>query len=422
MARGEASGTPAKSVCRYKRSAGGAVFLRADASSVMTGMTLVSIAAGQPAEPSTRTLFRPGAVSSAMAPVPAHLREYEETYVTDPQQAAIEWFEDARYGLFLHYGLYSLLANHEWVQYHEAIPPEEYALLQQHFTADGFDASAIASFAKDAGMRYINITTKHHDGFCLFESDQTTYSSVHAPAGRDLVAELAAACRDEGLGFFCYYSIGIDWRHPHAPNREDWGQPARPDYADRPGIYADAGHELDRYLQYVEQQCLELLSYEPAGIWFDPAVFSQLPGKAGWDPAPFELPRLYETIREHSPGTLISFKDGVTGTEDFLAPELYYEAHGENSNRPGEICACMLPGAEYEGEIRHSWGYLAEGSGKHKSEEEVCKLLNEAGENGFNLLLNTGPLPDGSLDPEDTRVLRAVGDRLEREGFPDGGK
>ena len=353
-----------------------------------------------------------------MDTVPAHLTDYADIYESDPRSAAVEWFQDAEYGLFLHYGLYSLLANHEWVQYYEEIPPAEYALLQQHFTAEGFDAEEIVRFAQEAGMEYINLTSKHHDGFCLFDSDETTFSSAHAPAQRDLVKELAEACQAAGLGFFCYYSIGIDWRHPHAPNREQWGEPARPEYDDRPRMYADAGHNLDRYLSYVEAQCLELLEYEPAGIWLDPAVFSTQPGKAGWDPEPFDLPELYETIRAAQPSTLISFKDGVTGTEDFLAPELYYDSHGEELDRPGEVCACMLPGEAYTEQVQHSWGYLEAGRGKHKTEEEVWELLEEVLGKGYNLLLNTGPLPDGSLDPEDTEVLRAVGQRLDSEGFP----
>ena len=353
-----------------------------------------------------------------MGTIPPYLTEYEETYETDPRRAAVEWFEDATYGLFLHYGLYSLLADHEWVQYYEEIPPDEYALLREYFTAEQFDAKDVVAFARDAGMEYVNLTTKHHDGFCLFDTDETGYNSTETPAGRDLVGELADACHEAGLGFFCYYSVGVDWRHPHAPNREDWGHPARPDYDDRPGVYADVGHDLPRYLEYVEAQCLELLEYDPSGIWFDPAVFSTQPGKAGWGPDPFDLPDLYDTIRSARPETLVSFKDGVTGSEDFVAPELYYESHREDLHKPGEVCACMLPSEEYEDEIRHSWGYLAEAAGKHKTEAEVWNLLGEVRSKGYNLLLNTGPLPDGSLDPEDTEVLRAVGDRIEREGFP----
>ncbi|MFB6136166.1 MAG: alpha-L-fucosidase [Halobacteriaceae archaeon] len=355
-----------------------------------------------------------------MARVPPHLTAHEDTYEDDPRAAALEWFEDAKYGLFLHYGLYSLLGNHEWVQYRERIPPAEYAQLREYFTAEGFDAEAVVDLAADAGMEYVTLTSKHHEGFCLFDSAQTTYTSVAAPCGRDLVGELAEACQARGLGLFLYYSVGVDWFHPHAPNREEWGDPARPDYEERPGQYADAGHDLDLYLDYARAQVAELCSeYGPiAGVWFDPAVFSTQPGKPGWDPEPFDLPALYETVRDLQSHALVSYKDGVTGTEDFLAPELYYEERGEEAERPGEVCATTVPGPDYEDEVGHSWGYLKEAAGKHVDADDVWDLLAETRAQGHNLLLNTPPLPDGSIDPEDAATLREVGERLGTEGFP----
>jgi len=339
--------------------------------------------------------------------IPSYLEGYADSYEADPRAAALEWFEDARYGLFLHYGLYSLLADHEWVQYNERIPPEEYALLKDYFTAEEFDAEAIVEFAVDCEMEYINLTTKHHDSFCLWDTDETSFNATRSPCGRDLVGELAEACHDAGLGLFCYYSHGRDWRHPHAPNNDEWGGSARPEYDQRPGIYADRGHDLDRYLDFVEAQILELLEYEPAGIWLD-----------GWslpeeDSDAFDLEDLYATIRERRPGTLISYKWGLTGTEDFVAPE--HEA--VDDDRPGEICTTMIPGAEH-GEVDVSWGYLAAADGKHRDTGEVWAALREAGEDGHNLLLNTAPLPDGGLDPADTAVIREVGERIRTEGFP----
>jgi alpha-L-fucosidase len=347
--------------------------------------------------------------------IPSYLAGYEETHADDPREAAIEWFRDADYGLFMHYGLYSLLGNHEWVQYNEEIPPGEYALLQDYFTAENFDAGAIVDLAVDAGMDYVNLTSKHHEGFCLFDSDWTTYTSADAPAGRDLVGELAEACDDAGLGLFLYYSHGIDWRHPHAPNNDDWGTPARPDYDDRPGIYADAGHDLERYLDYAEAQIVELLeNYGPiAGIWLD---LHSVPDR---HPERLHLEELYGTIRDRQPQTLISYKYGITGTEDFVAPE--HEAEDGDPDKPTEICTTMIPSAEYGDEIGVSWGYLAEAEGKHKDAGEVWDALAEATRNGHNLLLNTGPLPDGAIDPEDEAVFREVGARIREEGLPDGG-
>jgi alpha-L-fucosidase len=345
--------------------------------------------------------------------IPSYLAGYEETYRDDPRKAALEWFEDADYGLFLHYGLYSLLGNHEWVQFNEEIPPGEYGVLQDYFTAENFDAEAIVDLAQDAGMEYVTLTSKHHEGFCLFDSDRTTFTAVEAPAGRDLVGELAEACQDAGLGLFLYYSHGVDWRHPHAPTNDEWGTPARPDYDERPGIYADAGHDLERYLDYAEAQITELLDdYGPiAGIWLD---LHAVPDR---HPERLHLEDLYATIRDRQPQTLVSYKYGITGTEDFVAPE--HEAAGE-TEKPTEICTTMIPSAEYADEVGVSWGHLEAARGKHKTAAEVWEALGEATRSGHNLLLNTGPLPDGAIDDEDAAVLREVGERIRDEGMPNG--
>ncbi|MBT4821816.1 MAG: alpha-L-fucosidase precursor, partial [Lentisphaerae bacterium] len=159
---------------------------------------------------------------SAIA-IPSYLQGYEEIYKDDPRAAATQWFRDAKYGLFLHYGLYSLVGRHEWVQLKEQIPVAEYAKLKDQFTADKFDAMYIAEFAKDCGMKYVNITTRHHDSFCLFNTAETDFNSATSPAKRDLVGELAVACETHGIGLCLYYSHGRDWKHPHAPNNDQWG-------------------------------------------------------------------------------------------------------------------------------------------------------------------------------------------------------
>jgi alpha-L-fucosidase len=344
--------------------------------------------------------------------VPSYLEDRADAYSDDPRAANRSWFDDARYGLFLHYGLYSLLGNHEWVQYNETIPPGEYAELAEYFTAEDFDAEAIVEFAQEAGMEYVNLTTKHHDGFCLFDSAETGFTAPNAPAGRDLVAELAAACDDAGLGFFCYYSYGVDWKHPHAPNNDEWGTPARPDYDDRPGTYADAGHDIERYVEYGIAQIEELLAMDApvAGIWLDPHV---VPNR---DPERLQLQRVYDAVHEADPATLVSFKQGITGTEDFVTPE--HEALESDQGKPGEVCTAMIPGEEYADDLGVSWGYKAAAEGKHKTADEVWEALRETRERGYNLLLNTAPLPEGGLDPSDAETLRMVGERIEDEGFP----
>src|SRR5215831_3898287 len=147
------------------------------------------------------TMMAAAAVPLAGAPaVPSYLRGYEKLYARDPRAAAVEWFRNARFGLFLHYGLYSLLGRHEWVQYREKIPVAEYAKLREQFVADRFDAERIVKLAAEARMRYITITTRHHDSFCLFRTRHTDFNSLQSPARRDLIAELAKACERRGLG------------------------------------------------------------------------------------------------------------------------------------------------------------------------------------------------------------------------------
>jgi len=338
-----------------------------------------------------------------MMTVPAYLQNYRDLYSQDPRAAALKWFREARYGLFLHYGLYSLLGRHEWVQFREKIPVSEYAKLQQQFTADKFDAEYIASFAVDCGMKYVNITTRHHDSFCLFDTNQTPFNSVNSPASRDLVAELAKACDRNGLGLCLYYSHGRDWKHPHAPNNDEWGGNARPKYDPPEPSYATGKeHRLQTYLDFMTAQITELLTNygSIAAIWLD-GIAVPVSG----DPSLFRCQELYDLIHSLQPQVLVSYKQGLLGTEDFAAPE--HKALPD-LDKPGEICTTMSSG----------WGYMESAKGKHKTVEQVWETLRNARQHGYNLLLNTGPLPDGSIDPEDDEILRAVGNRLRRKGFP----
>ena len=132
----------------------------------------------------------------------------------------LEWFTKARFGLFMHYGVYSILGRGEWVQLRDVIPVAEYAKLQGRFTADKFDAGKITDMALAAGMKYINLTARHHDSFCLFKTNQTDFNSLKSPAKRDLIGELTAECRKKGLGIFYYYSYALDWKHPFFYSRE----------------------------------------------------------------------------------------------------------------------------------------------------------------------------------------------------------
>jgi len=334
--------------------------------------------------------------------LPSYLRGYEALFAIDPRQAALKYFREATFGLFMHYGLYSLLGRHEWVQFKERIPVKEYEKLAGRFTAEHFDADFITDMALDAEMKYINITTRHHDSFCLFDSKYTDFKSTNTPAKRDLVGELAQQCQRKGLGLYLYYSHGRDWRHPHAPNNGDWGGSARPKYTRREDLYKYGDeHNLQIYVEFMKNQITELLThYGPIGaIWLDGIA---TPRSREDKIRLFRCQELYDHIHSVQPQVLVSYKQGLLGTEDFKAPERHWK---EKSEVPLEICDTLQP---------RGWGYIKKDDGKHKSADQVMVMLKKAKDMGANLLLNTGPLPDGSIHPEDVKTLKEVGRRLRK--------
>jgi len=353
--------------------------------------------------------------------VPSYLAGHRELYQTDPRQAARAWFGEARFGLFMHYGLYSLLGRGEWVMLRERIPVAEYVKLQKDFTAKNFDVDFITDLALEAGMKYINLTSRHHDGFCLFETKQHDYHSMAAPAQRDIIGDLAEACHKKGLGLFLYYSYAADWWHPYFYAREAGWSNARPAYKEpQPQYKWKKDEDFRIYIDYVHAQMRELLTgYGPiAGIWFDPIMgFYNRPDL-------FPINETYDLVRSLQPQTLISFKQGASGTEDFAAPErsgrslaqrlkdpqqqeVARKAWESNKDKHNEICDTLQP---------HVWGYKKADDSKHLNADEVIKRLEAAWANDCNLLMNTGPLADGSIHPDDVKTLREVGRRLRRKG------
>ena len=348
--------------------------------------------------------------------IPSFLHGYEDLYRRDPRAATKAWFDQARFGLFLHYGVYSQLARGEWVQLREKIPVAEYAKLKNSFDPKGFDAGAICDLALAAGMKYVNLTARHHDSFCLFRTNQSDFTSLGSPARRDLVQELADACAARGLGLCLYYSYALDWRHPYFYSLEasrqgevSW-ESARPAYeAPQPEYrYADE-EDFTRYLSFAHAQMRELLHrYRPAVLWLDPIMgYYSRP-----DLFPIEL--TYEVIRDADPGVLICFKQGANGDEDFVAPEREPRAHPQggavgaaawekNQGKKIEICETLQP---------RVWGYDERDQGRHRSADEVMAMLEHCAGYDANLLLNTGPLPDGSIHTDDQETLLEVGRRL----------
>jgi len=365
----------------------------------------------------------PATGCSGLNSVPSYLQDYAELYRRNPRDAALQWFKDSKFGLFMHYGISSILGRSEWVQYQENIPLKEYIKLKDQFTADKFDADFITDLALDAGMKYVNITARHHDSFCLFDSSVSNYTSVNSPSKCDLVGKLAHQCQQKGLGFFFYYSYALDWKHPYFYPRK-YNRIARPEYKNPEDVYKwRKDEDFQYYIEFVHAQIRELLTnYGPiAGIWFDPIM-----GYYG-RPDLFPIDETYTMIRKLQPQTLISFKQGATGTEDFAAPErsghsLYervrqlfgeekaniaHHAWEKNKNKHNEICDTMQPGA---------WGYRKADDGQHHSSDKVIQMLVNAVSRNYNLLLNTGSLPDGSIHQQDAKSLRETGKWLLENG------
>lgn len=374
--------------------------------------------------PQVQVTYTSDPAKSVIKTMPSYLAGYEDLYSKDPHAAALAWFKEAKFGLFIHYGLYSIYGKGTWalryakVESGEYVSTEEYEKLKDQFTAENFDANFITDLATEAGMKYVNIVAKHHDGFCLFDSAYTDYNSVDSPAKRDLIAELAEQCEKKGLGLFLYYSYALDWRHPYFyPNqycyvsRSDLNNPP-------PGYKFRTDEDFRHYIDFANNQLRELLTNYGAiaGIWFDPmtAYYAK--------PDLFPIAETYAMMRELQPQTLLSFKQGATGTEDFAAPERHgkikYDwvvkkfpdrprsiavaknACEKNTGKHNEICDTLQ---------RRKWGYYPPSDGKHLTPEEVMDRLAHAASIDCNLLLNTGPLPDGSIYPADVETLRAVG-------------
>lgn len=356
--------------------------------------------------------------------VPRYLEAHAKQWATDPHGANLAWWREAGWGLFIHFGLYSLMGTGEWAQFKRQIPVGEYATLANTFTAAKFDADLIADLACEAGMKYITLVSCHHDSFCLWDSKGESFNSVNSPCGRDLVAELAEACDRRGLGFFTYYTFMLNWRYPHFLGIESLDM-ARPHYTRPQPEYLSASEEAFRkhYVPYMQGQIRELLTrVRPlAGMWLDIIMAFYLRP----DLVPVES--TYRLIRELRPECLLSFKQGATGDEDFATPEQHFHSLGDalrargcpqggaladriwelNRRKHNEICATLQKGA---------WGYQSDAV--HLTADEIWGLLAHARAHDCNLLANVGPLPDGSIHPDDAASLRAVGKRLRQRGWP----
>lgn len=279
----------------------------------------------------------------------------------------IAWWRSARFGMFVHWGLYSILARDAWAMGDEDIPLSEYVQLTSRFQPQKDAAKNWARLAREAGMKYIVMTTKHHDGFCLFNSQLTDYCAPKQAAGRDLTYEFVEAARAEGLRIGLYYSL-MDWHHP------DWR------------ICTQSEEARKRFVAYTHGQIRELLTqYGTIDIlWYDMPVPLDA---VGWDSS-----GLNKMVFELQPEIIVNNRNKLAG--DFVTPEQNVKP------ATGDWEACMT--------LNDCWGYVA-GDNNWKSPQFLTQALIECSANGGNLLLNIGPRADGSIPDPCTQVLGRLG-------------
>ncbi|MCC3372607.1 alpha-L-fucosidase [Cohnella sp. REN36] len=316
------------------------------------------------------------------------------------------WFLRDRFGLFIHWGLYAIPARGEWVRGNERMSREQYMRYFEEFDAARYDPKAWAKAAKQAGQRYAVLTTKHHDGFCLFDSKLTDFKATNTPAGRDLVREYVDAFRAEGIAVGLYYSL-IDWHHDDYPGYGDKAHPDRDNEAAK-----DKPIQFDRYLDYMHGQVEELLTlYGKIDImWFD-FSYDDMTGEK------WRATELIRKIRSIQPDIVIDNRLGghIRAAEpeeyagDFFSPEQIIPPGGivdvNGKSIPWEACITL----------NDNWGYHSEDR-NYKSAKQVVRTLVECVSKNGNLLLNVGPDAKGEMTCESLEVLRDVGEWLRLNG------
>lgn len=301
--------------------------------------------------------------------------------------AYIERFEQMAYGLFLHYGLYSLLERGEWAISMESIPSSEYAKLADRFTASKFDGRAIGSFAAASGMRYAVLTARHHDGFSLYDTKGLSkFDAVHAPSNRDLVANFIQGCRDEGITPFLYHTT-LDWSHNT--------------------VECDAA-EFSKYLDYlfasVELLCTEY--GEIGGLWFD--------GNWSRTDVDWREGELYDMIRSHQPDAMIINNSGLHRLGEKTHPQLDAVTFERGSpSRTQFASGERYVATEMAQTTCKHWG-VARDDFQHTSPASIIRDLCLCRGANANLLLNVGPLGDGSISDLNRAVLLRVGEWVKR--------
>src|SRR5690606_19407191 len=326
----------------------------------------------------------------AQSPAPAWAKE-----TPDAKASRMQWWTHDRFGMFIHWGLYALPARHEWVQHREKITPENYRKYFENFNPDLYDPVQWAKEAKAAGMKYVVLTTKHHEGFCLWDSKYTDYKVTNTPYGKDLLKDFVNAFRAEGLKIGFYYSL-IDWHHPDFVL--DGSHPPTP-VSKEEREKANAGRNMAKYQQYMKDQVTELLTQfgKIDQLFFD---FSyQGKGHNEWDSE-----NLLKLVRKLQPGIIVNDRLDLNETTwgwDYKTPEQFMPKEWVKVNGvkvPWETCQTFSG----------SWGYYRD-EYSWKSPEQLVVMLIETVSKGGNLLLNVGPTARGNFDDRASERLTAIG-------------
>lgn len=317
----------------------------------------------------------------------------------------VQWYQDARFGMFIHWGLYSIPARGEWIRSIEKITKEDYMQYFDEFDARDYDPRKWAKAAKDAGMKYVVLTAKHHDGFCLFDSKYTDFKATNTKAGRDLIKEYVEAVRAEGLKVGLYFTL-IDWYHEDYPHFGDRLHPMRGNEK-----YLDEHRNWDRYVEYFHNQVEEICTnYGKLDIlWFDFSYDDMRGEKWG-------ATKLIDMVRRLQPQVIIDNRLEVSGEGrgslaeckpsafhgDFISPEQMIPPEGlldvEGNPLVWEACVTM----------NNNWGF--HGTDKdYKPAPMLIKKLVECVSKGGNLLLNVGPDAYGNIPSESMNILEEIG-------------
>ena len=332
-----------------------------------------------------------------------------QAYTPSPENLkAREWFSAARYGLFIHWGPFSIPGSGEWVMQVRNIDVRNYTRLKDFFNPIAFDAAGWVSMAKNAGMKYITLITRHHDGFSLWDTRYSDFNIMNTPYKKDIVKQIADECHKQGIKLFLYYSL-LDWR--------------RDDYSYWTG---NTGHGTGRtvrgnwadYIQFMKNQLTELLTNygEIGGIWFD-GYWDQLDNDNHDNPQPrvdWHFRELYDLIHRLQPACLVGNNHHITPLpgEDFQMFEK--DLPGGNSTGFGGAAVSALPGETCE-TMNNSWGYNITDL-SYKSSHNLVRYLVKAAGQDANFLLNVGPMPNGEIQVEFRDTLQKISGWLSRNG------